>query len=231
VRPFRVVRSRLLLVLGVLLFATGIARAQAPPPSFFEGRSSEDLRALASDPRNDVLLRRSAATRLVITLADEGDFDAAEAAAREFARNIDPAAPRHVQTARRRRYVHLGAIGVLGVALGLAALSLVAGRRLLARALGAVRRIVPLVAVFFLYMGLAGGYLASSYENGSAMPFVLFAAFMLPLAVLFRMWSAVGSSRLPARVGRGVAAVAATFALGFLVVELVNPTYLEGFGL
>jgi hypothetical protein len=45
------------------------------------------------------------------------------------------------------------------------------------------------------------------------------------------MWSAVGSQRAVARVGRGVAAVAATIAVGFLVVERVNPAYLEGFGL
>jgi hypothetical protein len=32
-------------------------------------------------------------------------------------------------------------------------------------------------------------------------------------------------------VGRASAAVAATLALGFLVVEHVNPSYLEGFGL
>jgi hypothetical protein len=88
------------------------------------------------------------------------------------------------------------------------------------------------VVIFFLVnAGLVGGYLASRYENSSSVPFVLFAAFMLPMLVIFRAWSAVGSPRLAVRVGRGVAAAAATVALAFLVVEQVNPTYLEGFGL
>ena len=71
---------RLLIVLAVALFWAQIAHAQAPPQSFFAGRSNDELRALASDPRNDVLLRRSAATTLVMTLADAGDPDAADAA-------------------------------------------------------------------------------------------------------------------------------------------------------
>jgi hypothetical protein len=41
----------------------------------------------------------------------------------------------------------------------------------------------------------------------------------------------VGSRAVLARFGRGLAAVAATIAVGFLVVEHVNVTYLEGFGL
>jgi len=220
---------RVLPVLAVLWLMT--AHAQAPPPSFFAGRSNDELRVLASDPHNDVLLRRGAATKLVITLADEGHFDDADAAAREFAKNIDPAAARHAQGVRRRSRVHVIALGTLGVTLGIAFLSLVAAHRALAEAVRAVGRIARLVAVFLLYAGLMGGYLASSYENGNPLPFVLFAGFMLPLVVVFRMWSAVSSPRPSARVGRGFAAVAATIAVAFLVVEHVNPAYLEGFGL
>jgi hypothetical protein len=76
-----------------------------------------------------------------------------------------------------------------------------------------------------------GGYLASSYENGTPLPFFLFSAAMLPLVVIFRLWGVVGSIRPGARAGRGAAAVVATLALGFLVVEHVNTTFLEGFGL
>jgi hypothetical protein len=222
---------RLLPVLAVALLVTGIARAQAPPASFLAGRTNDELRSLASDPHNDVLLRRSAATKLVMTLADAGDFDAADAAGREFAKNIDPGAVKHARAVRLRSHVHVAALGALGVAIGIAVLSLVAAHRLLTGAFGAVRRIAPVVTFFFLYAGLFGGYVASTYENGSPLPFVLFAGLMLPLVVLFRMWSAVGSPRLPARVGRGVAAVIASLAVGFLVVEHVNPAYLEGFGL
>jgi hypothetical protein len=166
-----------------------------------------------------------------MTLADAGDFDAADAAGREFAKNIDPGAVKHVRAVRRRARVHVAALGVLAAALGIAALSLVAARRLLGGALRAVRRIARLAAFFLLYAGLVGGCLASSYENGSPLPFALFAGFMLPLVILFRLWSAVGSPRLAARVGRALAAVGATLAVGFLVVEHVNPAYLEGFGL
>jgi hypothetical protein len=229
--PCCAVWVRVLLVLAVASFVAGIAHAQAPPPSFFAGRSNDELRALAQDPHNDILLRRVAASRLVMALADHGDFAAADAAGREFAKNIDPAAIKHVVAVRRRGHVHVVALGALGLAVGLAVLSLVAARRLLTAAVQAVRRIAPPVTFFIVYAGLVGGYMASSYENGSPMPFVLFAAFMVPILAIFRAWSAVGSPRLAARLGRAAAAIAATLALGFLVVEQVNPTYLEGFGL
>jgi hypothetical protein len=222
---------RVLVVLAVALFVPGYAHAQAPPQSFFAGRSNDELRALASDPHNDVLLRRSAATTLVMTLADAGDFDGADAAGREFARNIDPGAVKHARAVRRRSHVHVVALGCLGVALGVAALSLVAARRSLAGAVPAIRRLAPVFVFFVVYSALAGAYLSSSYENSNPVPFVLFGSLMLPLIVILRAWSAVGSPRLAARIGRGVAAVAATVALGFLVVEGINPTYLGGFGL
>ncbi len=214
-----------------LVLATGIAWAQAPPPSFFAGRSNGELRELASDVHNDVLLRRTAATRLVMGLADAGDFEAAEAAAAEFARNIDPQAIKHVRAVRRRGHVHVAALGALGVALGLLVTSLVARRRSVIGALPSVRRMVPVVLFFFGYAGAVGGYLATTYENGSASPFLLFAAVMMPFAMILQVWNAVGSPRLAARASRGIAAVAATLALGFLVVEQVNPSFLEGFGL
>jgi hypothetical protein len=166
-----------------------------------------------------------------MSLAERGELDAAEAVGREFASNIDPAAVQHVQALRRRRYVHGAAVAALGVALGIAVNSLFRGRRMLRAALDAVRRIGVLITVFLAYAGLMGGYVASTYENSNPLPFVLFAAFLLPLVAMFRMWSVVGSASLAARAGRGVAAAAATFALGFLVVEQVNPIFLEGFGL
>ncbi len=164
-------------------------------------------------------------------LADEGDLDAADAAGREFAKNIDPRALKYAAAVRRRGHVHVAALVALTLAIGTAALSLVGARRRVAGALPAVRRLAPVFAVFLVHAGLVGGYLASTYENSSSLPFVLFAAFLLPLLVVVRVWSAVGSTRPVARVGRAAAAVAATIALGFLVVERLNPAYLEGFGL
>jgi hypothetical protein len=227
----RRVRTGMLLALAALSFVTGSARAQAPPPSFFADRSNGELRELASDRHNDVLLRRSAATRLVVSLADAGDFEAAEAAAREFAHNIDPQAIKHVRAVRRRGHVHVAAASAVGVALGVLLTSLIARRRSIIGALPTVRHIVPVVIFFFGYAGVVGGYLATTYENGSAHPFLLFAAVMIPFVVILRVWSAVGSPRLAARASRGVVAMAATLAVGFLVVEQVNPSFLEGFGL
>ena len=220
-----------LAALSLITLITGIAHAQAPPASFFAGRSNAELRDLASDRHNDVLLRRSAATKLVMGLADARDFEAAEAAAHDFADNIDPQAIKHVRAVRRRGHVHVAALGALGGALAFLVTSLVARRRLVMAALPTVRRIAPVVTLFFAYAGAVGGYLATTYENGSANPFLLFAAVMIPFAMILRVCCAVGSPRLAARASRGVTAVAATLAVGFLVVEQVNPSFLEGFGL
>lgn len=226
-----VVWLRVLLVLSLALFAASSARAQAPPASFFEHRSNDELRALALDPHNDVLLRRTAASKLVITLAEAGDFDAADAAARAFAKNIDARAVQHIGAVRRRSYVNAAALVALGGVLAVLLFSLVAARQSVMAALPAVRRLFPVFTFFLVNLALVGGYFASGYENGSPIPFVILAVAMLPLIVMFRVWSAVGSSHAAARAGRASAAVAATVALGFLVVEHVNPSYLEGFGL
>jgi hypothetical protein len=166
-----------------------------------------------------------------MTLADSGNLDGAEAAGREFAKNVDRHAILHIGAVRRRLRVHGLAVWALAVTLGVAALSIVAAGHLAVGALTAVRRLAPSVAAFLSYAGLTGGYLASTYENGTPFPFLWFAAFMLPLALIFRGWSAVGSPDLASRAGRAVLAVAATMALGFLVVESIDTTFLAGFGL
>ncbi len=226
-----VCRTRVVAFVAGSLLTGAVARAQAPPPSFFDGRSTDELRSLASDSHNDILVRRVAASRLVTALADEGQLDAADAAAREFAKNIDPAAPRHAAAVRKRGTVHRVALVVLGVALSAAIGSIAGAGRASVGALGAVKRLWPLTLLYAAYIGLAGGYLASNYENGDPTPFYLFGASLVPLAALFRAWGAVGSGGPAARALRAFAAAAATVALAFLVVEMVNPGYLQGFGL
>ncbi len=166
-----------------------------------------------------------------MTLADEGDLDAADAMARTFAKNIDPAAIKYASAVRRRARVHVVALGLLSVVLAIVVSSLVIARRRLPRALRSVRRIAPVFAFFLGNLGLLGAYLASSYENSSGLPFIVFGALMLPLLILFRLWSAIGSSSLAARLGRAGLAAVASVALGFLAVEQVNPLYLGAFGL
>jgi hypothetical protein len=178
-----------------------------------------------------VLLRRSAATRLVIAIADDGDLDAADAAAREYAKNIDPGAIQHVRALRRRRLIHLAAFVALTVTLGLAVRAFVTAYRRLPGALVAIRRVAPAVTFFVVHLGLLGGYMASNYENGSPLPFVLFGALLLPLLLILRAWSSLGSARFAARLGRGCAAIAATLGLAFVVVEQTSPLFLEAVGL
>lgn len=227
----RRLRMAVLLALALVSLVARVAGAQAPPASFFAGRSNDDLRQLALDRHNDVLLRRAAATKLVVRLADDGELDAAETAAREFAGNIDPLAVQHIRAVRRRRHVHAAALVALGLTFALLLSSLAVRRRSLTGALASVRRVAPVVTFFFAFAGAVGGYIATTYENGSAEPFLIFAAIMIPFAIVLRVWSFVGSPRLPARSARVVVALAGTLAIGFLVVEQVNPTFLQNFGL
>ena len=90
-------------------------------------------------------------------LADAGDFEAAEAAVREFAQNIDPLAIKHVRAVRRRGHVHVAALGALGVALGFLLTSLVARRRSVMQALPTVRPIAPVIVFFFALRGRGRG--------------------------------------------------------------------------
>ena len=220
-----------MLAVAAVMLLPAAAFAQAPDPSVLASKTNAELHDLAANPRNDILLRRSAATALVTRLSDAGAFDAADAAAHEFARNLDPAAVKHVQLLRRRARIHVGALVVLGAVVVVLVLCLLSARRDLRFALPPVRRLAPPIAFFLFYVAVAGGYLATTYESGNASPFLLLAAAMLPLLLIFRLWSAVGSAHPAARAGRAVAAVAGIFVVSFLCVELVNPTYLEGFGL
>lgn len=218
-------------VLTFAVLAAGVARAQAPPPSFFAERSPAELRALAADPHADVLVRRGAATKLVTTLADRGALDDAEAAAREFSANIDPGAPRYVLGLRRRARAHVAAIAAMGIAVGAAIHALLRARRTFAVALAEVRRFAPRTALFFAAAALGGGWLASRYENGSPAPFLLFGALMVPLVMLFRAWGALGDRGAAARAARAAVSAAAAIALGFLVLEVASPAFLAGYGL
>ncbi len=218
-------------LVAALLLLSGLSHAQAPPPSFFAGRTNDELRAMATDPRGDVLLRRVAATRLVMALADAGDVAAADRAAREFAANIDPIAPKHLATLVRRGRAHLASLVTLGSTLAFAGVTLARARGELRRSAVAIRRLAPFLALLVGYVALVGGGLASRYENSSPLPFVVFGACMVPVVMLFGAWSALGPGRASARALRAGLAVVATLAVGFLAVEGVDPTFLEGVGL
>jgi hypothetical protein len=95
----------------------------------------------------------------------------------------------------------------------------------------AVRSLSPIALALGAYSALAGAALASFYEGGRGAPFVWLGAAIVPLALVSRAWSAVGSNRTAARLGRAAVCGAAMLAAAFLVLAGVDPTYLEGFGL
>jgi hypothetical protein len=86
-------------------------------------------------------------------------------------------------------------------------------------------------AIFVAFVAVAGGALASNYEAGNAAPFLLLGAVVLPLVLVARAWSAVGSTRGAARVARALLCAATVLAAAFLLLDAVNPQYLTGFGL
>jgi hypothetical protein len=103
-----------------------------------------------------------------------------------------------------------------------------AGERRLGRA---VVGFLPVAGAFALYLAGVGAFLACHYETGNAAPFVGLAGASVPVVLLARGWSAAGSSRPGARTGRAVLCAASMLASAFVVLDVINPSYLDGFGL
>ncbi len=191
------------------------------------------LRAVSDDPEADPLTSRLAEREIVSLLTDQGRLDEASAEATAHANRLDPRFVRQTRALVRRRAMRSGALAELG---GFAVLAGVAILRALRRgALGeagtALRRIAPVAVAFVLYLAGAGGALASQYESGNATPFVGLGLAVLPLLFIARAWSSVGSTRAAARVGRAILCAVSVLAATFVLLDAVNPSYLEGFGL
>jgi hypothetical protein len=187
---------------------------------------------VATDPAADPVVAESAIASLARLHLARGDLASAEAVVATSPR-ADPKLVRDVRRAVRRRAIHIGAIAVIAAALALAALAVGRAARAgrLGAVLGATRRSTALVLGFAAYVAVAGGLLATGYEDGNARPFLLFGAALLPILLVARAWAAAGA---PSRSARGLrAALCATSALGaaFLVLEHVDVIYLEGLGL
>ena len=101
----------------------------------------------------------------------------------------------------------------------------------LAEAGRALRDLAPVALPFVAFMAIPGGLLAAKYESGNAAPFYLLGAAALPLVLVARAWSAVGSATQGARLGRSVLCAATVAATAFTVLDRLDPRYLEGFGL
>ena len=193
----------------------------------------DELRKVLDEPKSDPLTARQAARKLVDSRVASGDIDGAVACARAQSKRLEP---RYVKTIERlvlRRT--LDRIAVIDLAL-LAVLALIslslAKRRGRAEALRvALRRAAPIAIAFVAYVTVAGGWLASKYESGNSKPFLVFGGALLPLLFAARAWGASGSPKLAARVGRALLCGSSAMAAAFMVLERIDPAYLDGFGL
>jgi hypothetical protein len=191
------------------------------------------LRLVTAETKIDALTLRLAERELVDTLIAQGRIDEALAEVAAHPTRLDAKFVRQVKRLRTRRVVRFAAMGVLGAFALLAVTALVRARqrRVLGEAWMALRALLPTAALFVAFVALGGGFLASQYETGNAQPFLLLGAGILPLVLLARLWSAVGSQARAARVARSLLCGATVMATAFVLLDTVTPQYLEGFGL
>lgn len=193
----------------------------------------DELRKVTLDPKADPLTSRLAERELVDALVASGRIDDALAEAKGHSTRLDPRFIRSVGRLRLRRNVKRASIVVLAAfgVLALVGIGRAARRGALAQPLGELRKMTPVAVAFVAFVAVAGGFLASRYEAGNAEPFLLLGVVVLPLLLVARVWSAAGSQTPLARAARGVLCGATVIAAAFMLLETMNPTYLEGFGL
>jgi tetratricopeptide (TPR) repeat protein len=183
-------------------------------------------RRVTRDPASDSITVGSALDSLVRLELARGDFAAAEDDARTL--GAGPQTMSMVRRVVRRRTIHRGSIVAIAATLILAlvAIARAEGRRATLR-----RSVSPVALGFAAYVAIAGGALASAYEDGNAKPFLLFGIALGLLLLLSRAWGMVGSETRRARGARAVLCAASVLGTAFLVLEAVDVGYLEGLGL
>ncbi len=191
------------------------------------------LRRVERDPQADPLSARLAEREIVDADLAKGALDDAAKEARAHAARLDPRFVTQVGRFARRRVILAGAVGeiVLFLSLAAAALARAALRGALRNITSPVRRLGPTAAAFAAYIALVGGALASRYEQGTAIPFLWLGVILVPLVLCARAWSAVGATDRYARAGRALVSGASVVAAAFILLDTVNPAYLDGFGL
>lgn len=192
-----------------------------------------ELRKVTAETRADALTLRLAERELVDALVAQDRIDEAIAEATARSSRLDPKFVKQVKRLRVRRAVKRGSVGLLAAfgILSVAALVRAGRRHTLADAWSSLRRIAPIAIVFVAFVAVAGGTLASKYESGNASPFYALALTVLPLVLVTRAWSAVGSTSRMARAARAALCGCAIVSAAFVLLETLNPAYLEGFGL
>jgi hypothetical protein len=197
------------------------------------GDAIRELRVVAEDPKADPLTQRLAERELVDALVATGQIDEAAAEAQAHKNRLDNRFVKQVGRLIVRRTVRWGSMAVLAAfaLLALAGLVRAAMRRELGAAVRELRKLSPVAALFVAFVAVAGGVLASKYESGNAAPFLVLGAGVLPLLLVARAWSAVGSQSAAARAARGLLCGATVLAAAFTLLDWLGPQYLPGFGL
>ena len=133
----------------------------------------------------------------------------------------------------RRRTLRFAALSIIAFFAVLSIMAVVRAQRRgrLAACKRELYSFALVAALFVAFVALGGGLLASSYESGNSSPFLVLGAAILPLVLLARAWSTVGSTARAARAGRAILCGATVVSSAFLVLDLAHPEYLSGFGL
>jgi len=100
-----------------------------------------------------------------------------------------------------------------------------------ARIRAALGRTWKLALAYAAYVAVFGGLLASGYEAGTTRPFLYFGLVLLPIVLLARAWAAAGGESIAARGGRAALCAMSAAAAAFLVLEVVDVSFLDGVGL
>jgi type II secretory pathway pseudopilin PulG len=192
-----------------------------------------ELRSVCDDPHADALTSRLAARELVDAIVADGRLEDAVSEAHRRSNRLDPRFVRQIERLVVRRELRRVALVEVALFLALVGAAVVRARRrgALAEVGLSLKKLAPLAILFVLYVAGVGGMLASNYESGNATPFLLLGAAALPLVIAARAWGAVGSRHAAARVGRAILCGTTMVGAAFLLLDTVNPAYLEGFGL
>jgi hypothetical protein len=187
------------------------------------------LRLVADDPVADVVTARVAASDLVDAYVEAGDLALALDAAHGYPRLVDQDRETTIRRLMRRRPLRWVASGDLALLCTFALLAIARPGR--AAALRGVRKIAPMALAFAAFACGVGGLLASSYEQTSPYPFTSMFPTVFVVILLARCSSANGSSAPIARTLRATVAFSGIFAAAFLLLDHMDPVYLQGFGL
>jgi hypothetical protein len=200
------------------------------------GRRPEGIAALKralDEPRIDPLTAKHAARQLVEAQLADKDLTGARSEAHARAALLEPTYVTKIDRLARRPTLRAIAIADIALVILLAAWAAIRAWRAkrLDGAWSSLRRAAPLLVAFAVFVAGAGGALASNYEEGNSRPFFYFGLAVLPVVLVSRIWGALGSSSMRARIGRAALAASSAMATAFLVLSAVDPMYLDGFGL